>query len=280
MTELIEAAVSWSTLLVAILVFSLLPDVALRLLLLAYPRTHPRRRELIAELKIVPRQERPFWVAEQVCMILCEGLPTRLRVVRATVLRRRHRPDNAAVISSLKGRELELAGLTTLGIDVARLTETQRYVVLSRIVDGHTAEEVAGALGSTAGAVRVAQHRRPAVAGARRCAVSAPPRTPRPAAHQSKPEHQRHPVAQPAHRGGVGGVDHAAQGVHRARRGLPGTPAAGRALPTAPAQVVPHGIGAAGSSPPQTTAARPGRTTPHPKTDRHGRAQPAGISNS
>jgi ABC-type antimicrobial peptide transport system permease subunit len=53
MAELMQAVLSWPTLLLAIVVFSLIPDALLRVLLLCYPAGHPRRAELIAELRIV-----------------------------------------------------------------------------------------------------------------------------------------------------------------------------------------------------------------------------------
>jgi hypothetical protein len=77
MSELIEFATSWKTYLTAVLIFSLAPDVVLQLAVLAYPSRHPRRRELVAELKVVPRRERPFWVAEQVVSVLVEGFGAR-----------------------------------------------------------------------------------------------------------------------------------------------------------------------------------------------------------
>jgi len=46
----------------------------LRLIVLAYPRSDPRRAELIAELYAVPRAQRPLWVAEQLEISLSEGL--------------------------------------------------------------------------------------------------------------------------------------------------------------------------------------------------------------
>jgi hypothetical protein len=55
------------------------PRLVLRLLLLAYPKNDPRRDELMAELRAIPRIERPFWVAEQTELALAEGLPRRLR---------------------------------------------------------------------------------------------------------------------------------------------------------------------------------------------------------
>lgn len=55
--------------------FGFAPGALLRLIVLLYPRDHPRRRELIGELYAYPRIERPFWVAEQLELALAEGLP-------------------------------------------------------------------------------------------------------------------------------------------------------------------------------------------------------------
>ena len=64
MAELLEAVGSWPSLLV-LLVFGFAPGFCLRLIVLAYPRSDPRRAELIAELYAVPRVQRPLGVAEQ-----------------------------------------------------------------------------------------------------------------------------------------------------------------------------------------------------------------------
>lgn len=84
---------SWKTLLLVLLVFGTAPGLVLRLVVLAYPKDHPRRQELIAELYSVPRSERPVWVAEKVEVACCEGLPLRWRERRAN--RRANRPSAA-----------------------------------------------------------------------------------------------------------------------------------------------------------------------------------------
>lgn len=70
--------VSWPMLVLALLVFGFAPGLLLRLIVLAFPRDDPRRRELRGELYNVPRWERPFWVAEQLEVALVEGLGHRL----------------------------------------------------------------------------------------------------------------------------------------------------------------------------------------------------------
>jgi hypothetical protein len=59
---------------VALLVFGFAPSAVLRLIVLAYERGDPCRRELLGELHAVPRIARPFWVAEQFEVALFEGL--------------------------------------------------------------------------------------------------------------------------------------------------------------------------------------------------------------
>lgn len=82
MTALILQAFAWPTLGLALFVFGLAPGIALRLIVLLYPRSSDRRKELIGELYHVPRIERPFWVAEQLEVAFFEGLPERFSAWR------------------------------------------------------------------------------------------------------------------------------------------------------------------------------------------------------
>lgn len=59
MTDLFTQLLSWKALLVAVGVFGFAPGAALRLILLAFPRSDSRRRELLADLYAVTRWERP-----------------------------------------------------------------------------------------------------------------------------------------------------------------------------------------------------------------------------
>ena len=81
MSELLQAVASWPTLLFVVVVFGFAPGFCLRLIVLAYPRSDSRRAELFAELYIVPRIQRPLWVAEQVEVALFEGLGQRVSAV-------------------------------------------------------------------------------------------------------------------------------------------------------------------------------------------------------
>jgi hypothetical protein len=65
-----------------VVVFGFVPGFCLRLIILAYPRSDPRRAELIAELYAVSRIQRPLWVAEQLEVALFEGLPHRISAAR------------------------------------------------------------------------------------------------------------------------------------------------------------------------------------------------------
>ena len=77
-TELLEAVAYWPNLALVIVVFGFAPGFVLRLIVLAYPRSDPRRDELIAELYAVPRIQRPLWVAQQLEVALFEGLGHRV----------------------------------------------------------------------------------------------------------------------------------------------------------------------------------------------------------
>lgn len=85
MASLIFQVVSWPTLLIALLVWGFAPGAVLRLIVFAFPRDDPRRRELHGELYAVPRIERPFWVVEQLEVGVCEGLAGRFARMMARV---------------------------------------------------------------------------------------------------------------------------------------------------------------------------------------------------
>jgi hypothetical protein len=79
MKELLDALISWPTLIGALVVFSLVPSIVLQVMARIYPHDHPRRRELLAEYAIVPRWERPFWVTEQLVTVTFDGVPARYK---------------------------------------------------------------------------------------------------------------------------------------------------------------------------------------------------------
>jgi hypothetical protein len=59
-TALLDHVISGPGLAVALLVFGFAPGAVLRLIVLLFPRSDPRRTELRAELYVVPRVGRPF----------------------------------------------------------------------------------------------------------------------------------------------------------------------------------------------------------------------------
>src|SRR5215207_7099556 len=79
MVELLDGLRAWQLLPVAVVIFGFAPALVLRVILLAFHPKNPRRRELLAELRAVPRWERPFWVAEQLEVALVEGLRDRIK---------------------------------------------------------------------------------------------------------------------------------------------------------------------------------------------------------
>jgi MFS family permease len=103
--DLIEPALSWQTLLGAVLAFSLIPGVVLHVAVLLYPKGHPRRPELVAELKAVPRPQRPFWVAETLVGVAFEAIPLRIRQIRNRLM----------ALSGVRGRLIMFSMGTLLG---------------------------------------------------------------------------------------------------------------------------------------------------------------------
>lgn len=102
------------------MVFGCTPGFCLRLLILAYPRSDPRRTELIAELYTVPRIQRPLWVAEQLETALFEGLPHRLSAVLRWIARHRQARAKAGLLLLL-GIEIVLGivdRFLALGLDI------------------------------------------------------------------------------------------------------------------------------------------------------------------
>ncbi|HEU0090023.1 MAG TPA: hypothetical protein VFQ77_20620 [Pseudonocardiaceae bacterium] len=107
--DLLETVASWPSLLLVVVVFGFAPGFCLRLIVLIYPRSDPRRTELIAELYAVPRIERPLWVAEQLEVALFEGLPRRLSAALRWFARWRRARVQAAVLGAVLMVVLPLA---------------------------------------------------------------------------------------------------------------------------------------------------------------------------
>lgn len=79
LTDLVVSVARWPFFLLLLAIFGIAPGLFLRLLGHAWPRSHPRRAELRAELHAVPYLLRPFWVAEQLETAIFDGFGARLR---------------------------------------------------------------------------------------------------------------------------------------------------------------------------------------------------------
>jgi len=80
------AAGAWYHLPLGILIvgvtFGFMPGLVLNLGVLIYPKDHPRRKELIAELHEVPYFKRAFWVFYALQLAVTEGISARIDVIR------------------------------------------------------------------------------------------------------------------------------------------------------------------------------------------------------
>jgi hypothetical protein len=77
--QLINAVAEYTLLaiLMSLLAVGFAPEHALRLIVRLYPKIDPRRREVVAELYVMKRLERPVWVFEQIEPALLGGLSAR-----------------------------------------------------------------------------------------------------------------------------------------------------------------------------------------------------------
>lgn len=134
MIELLKAVASWPSLVSVIIVFGFAPRLCLRLMVLAYPRSDPRRKELTAELEVVPRIERPLWVAEQLEVALSEGVGHR---VSAAIRRRQTRKRRRLLVYGAAA----MFGTALLGgdLDPAVLREDRRSALLTALPPVHAA---------------------------------------------------------------------------------------------------------------------------------------------
>lgn len=102
--------IAWPGFLIALVVFGFAPGVLLRMIVLCFPRDHPRRRELLAELRAVPRIERPFWVLEQLELAIFEGLWLRVRPAVEKQYRSRSRRSLRASPAEIKAAAIAGGG--------------------------------------------------------------------------------------------------------------------------------------------------------------------------
>jgi len=77
--DLMTGPFPWIGLLTLCLVFGFAPTTILRVLVKAWPKNDPRRRELMAEIQTIAYWERPLWVFEQIESALFDGLRVRFR---------------------------------------------------------------------------------------------------------------------------------------------------------------------------------------------------------
>src|SRR5262245_57670478 len=99
-SELLNAVLSWRTLLIAVAVFGVAPGLILRLLVKLYPKGDPRRQELVNDLYHLNRWERLFYVGEQFETALSEGIPRRLRSIRMRRAERRYKKDSYEAVAA------------------------------------------------------------------------------------------------------------------------------------------------------------------------------------
>lgn len=81
--ELLTTKIGLRSLILVLLVFGFAPGLFIRMLVHFWPKGHPRRSELRAELHAIEYWKRPLWVVEQLETSLCDGLATRIRRWRA-----------------------------------------------------------------------------------------------------------------------------------------------------------------------------------------------------
>lgn len=121
MDELAGHLATWGagTLFLTALVFGFFPVFAVNLLARVYPKEHPRRAELVAELHDVPRRERLIWVAEQLATVLFDGVPERVRARRrdASAERERREFQDLTAVEQMERLRILIARLRSFGSD-------------------------------------------------------------------------------------------------------------------------------------------------------------------
>ena len=76
-------SLGWKVLLGALLLFAVAPGFLLRLISAAWPKNDERRKEMRADLEVLPYIQRPFFVASLIEAALFDGLGARVSLRRA-----------------------------------------------------------------------------------------------------------------------------------------------------------------------------------------------------
>lgn len=119
------ASFSLPALLTVVGTFGFAPGFCMRLIALMYPRSDPRRKELYAEMKAVPRIERPLWVAEQLETVLFEAPASRRRATRER--KRKRSQDNdppqvgRAAVNAMEIRTVSIVQYDEKGNVISRI---------------------------------------------------------------------------------------------------------------------------------------------------------------
>jgi Ribonuclease G/E len=119
------------------------PDIVLRLFVLVYPKSSDRRKELIAELRVVRLWDRLPWVAGQLTMIVTEGWGDRLRARRARNAQRPKRiwgptPNRRRIDTRTATKQLTVQDLVWREnkLNEDRISDIYRQAVSGVRVDG------------------------------------------------------------------------------------------------------------------------------------------------
>jgi RNA polymerase sigma-70 factor, ECF subfamily len=103
----------------------------------------------------VGRRDQSFAVADLLAKETLHAVLRALSADQEPLLAVTYRIASEKVNKELKGA----VGCSDLAIDVTRLSDSQREILVLRVACGLTAEQTAEAVGSTPAAVRIAQHR-------------------------------------------------------------------------------------------------------------------------
>jgi hypothetical protein len=132
-------AIGYALIIFAILlaIFGFLPGVVNRLFAMSFPKTDPRRAEMIAELYAVERWKQPWWVLQQGERALFEGIPAR-RAFRESL---RELRESATPVTSRWQRDEYTASVVYRFDKTPGLTRSD-YLVMARNQLGRTTRSI------------------------------------------------------------------------------------------------------------------------------------------